>query len=126
MKIDYQAYVRRIERGKWYWMEKAVIREYTPKVGALGIAVYNYLASLVDLDQSCFPSQRRIGEVLGYSRTTINRAIKRLERHGLIVVDKSARYQHTYRLLRARCKPDAPETSAGGNLGVKQEHTTNN
>ena len=80
-------------------MEKAIIREYTPKVGVLGIAVYNYLASLADANQSCYPSQRRIGEVLGYSRTTINRTIKKLETHGLIRVEKSGRYTQVYRLL---------------------------
>lgn len=48
-------------------------------------------------------TERRIGEVLGYSRTSVNRAIKRLERQGLIQVDKSGRYQHTYTLLKASC-----------------------
>ena len=107
-------------------MEKAVIRKYAPKVGALGIAVYNYLASLANTDQYCYPSQARIGEVLGYSRTTINRAIKRLEEHGLILVDKSGRYQQVYRLLRVCCRPDAHEVSAESTLGVKQAHTNNN
>lgn len=92
-------------KGNWYWMEKAVIREYTPKVGALGIAVYNYLASLVDINQSCYPSQKHIAEVLGYSRTTINRVIQKLEDNGLVIVDRSGRYSHIYRLLKVRCKP---------------------
>lgn len=106
MKTDYQAHIRRMERGNWYWMEKAVIQKYAPKVGALGIAVYNYLASLANAKQFCFPSQRRIGEVLGYSRTTINRAVKRLEKNGLIQVDRSGRYQHTYTLLKTSCDPE--------------------
>jgi biotin operon repressor len=96
-----------MEPGNWYWLEKAIIREYAPKVGPLGIAVYNYLASLVDSEQMCFPSQRRIGEVLGYSRTSINRAIKRLEYHGLLSVQRSGRCTQTYQLLEISCKPDA-------------------
>jgi biotin operon repressor len=103
---EHQASIRRIEDGKWYWVEKAVIREYTPKVGLLGIAVYNYLASLANAGQFCYPSQRRIGEVLGYSRTSINRAIKRLENHGLIQIDRTGRYPQTYTLLKISCDPE--------------------
>lgn len=108
---DHQANTRRRVDGKWYWTEKAVIRRYTPKVGLLGIAVYDYLASLVGPDQVCFPSQRHIGEVLGgYSRTSINRAIKRLEKHGLIAVEKSGRRTQAYRLLAvADVNPKAQE-----------------
>lgn len=115
-----------MEPGNWYWVEKAVIRKYAPKVGAVGIAVYNYLASLANTDQYCYPSQARIGEVIGYSRTAINRAIKRLEENGLILVEKSGRYQQGYRLLRMSCKPNAPQVSAGSTPGVKQAHTNNN
>lgn len=106
---DYQIDIRSMERGKWYWIEKAVIREYTPKVGVLGIAVYNYLASLVNTKQFCYPSQRRIGQVLGYSRTSVNRAIKRLEKHGLIRVDRTGRYHQTYTLLKASCSAGEPQ-----------------
>lgn len=102
-KSDDSSHTRLMKPGNWYWMEKAVIREYTPKVGVLGIAVYNYLASLANTKQFCYPSQRRIGEVLGYSRTSINRAIKKLEKHGLIQVNQKGRYQHTYTLLEVSC-----------------------
>ncbi|MEN6520074.1 MAG: helix-turn-helix domain-containing protein [Armatimonadota bacterium] len=95
-----------MKKGNWYWIEKAFIREYTPKVGALGVAVYNYLASLVDTNQSCYPSQKHIAEVLGYSRTTINKVIKKLEDNGLVLVERSGRYSHIYRLLAVRCKAE--------------------
>jgi biotin operon repressor len=100
---DHQSHIRRIEDGKWYWLEKAIIREYAPKVGVLGIAVYNYLASLANAKQFCFPSQRRIGEVIGYSRTSVSRAIKKLEKHGLIRIDRSGIYHQTYTLLKVSC-----------------------
>ena len=101
-----QANIRRMERGSWFWMEKAIIRYYTPKVGTLGIAVYCYLASLANTRQTCFPSQKHIANVLGYSRTAINRVIRKLEMAGLVQVDRSGRYQHTYTLLRASCNPE--------------------
>ena len=67
--------VRDLRNGDWYWIHKAVIHEYTHKVGATGIIVYSFLASLADSSQSCFPSQRYIADRLGYSRATINRAL---------------------------------------------------
>lgn len=101
-----QAQARHMVKGKWFWMEKAVIRQYAPKVGALGIAVYCYMASLGDARQTCYPSQRHIAHVLGYSRTAINRVIRKLEMAGLVKVDRSGRYQHTYTLLAASCNTE--------------------
>lgn len=118
--------IRHMQHGSWFWIDKAVIRVYAPKIGALGIAVYSYLASLADADQSCYPSQQHIGEVLGYSRTTINRVIKKLERHRLIAVDKVGRYQQSYRLLDVRCSTDALQVLSTCTQGVRPEHTNKN
>ena len=126
MKGDDAPKPRRMENGSWYWIDKAVIRDFAPKVGVVGIAVYNYLASLANTNQTCFPSQGRIGDVLGYSRTTVNRVIKTLEQHGLISVDKTGRYQQTYRLLDVRCKTKETEVLNRRNQGVKPAHTNNN
>jgi replication initiation and membrane attachment protein DnaB len=90
---------RRMEKGRWYWMDKAIIRHYTPLVGTAGITVYNYLASLANREQCCYPSQRHLAKILVLSRTTIGKSIKLLEKHHLIAVDKSGRYQQKYRLL---------------------------
>lgn len=79
---------RRMVRGNWYWTDKAIIRQYARKVGAVGIAVYDCLASFANIEQTCYPSQQYIGDILGYSRTTVNRAIKTLEHHGLIAIEK--------------------------------------
>ena len=95
--------IRELISGDWYWVNKAVI-SHTPKVRAIGIAVYNFLASLADRNQSCFPSQKCIGESLGYSRATINRTIKLLERNGLIRIMKRDRYHCIYQLLKVKCK----------------------
>src|SRR5215208_17987 len=90
---------RRIVKGQWYWIDKEIIRRYAPAVGTAGITVYNYLASLANTEQSCYPSHRHLAKVLGLSRTTVAKAIKRLEEHQLIAVEKTGRYHQQYRLL---------------------------
>ncbi len=118
--------IRDLRNGGWYWVHKAVIREYAPKVGAIGIAVYNFLASLVDSNQVCFPSKKYIARALGYSRATINRKIKLLERSGLIKVEKRSRYHCVYHLLKVRCKARETQMSTGRNSDVNQGDTNNN
>jgi len=75
MSNGYKSEIRDLRNGDWYWVNKAVIQQYTPKVGSIGIAVYSFLTSLVDRGQRCFPSQKYIAECLGYSRATISRTI---------------------------------------------------
>jgi biotin operon repressor len=74
--------VRDLRNGSWYWIHRRTLKEYSKKAGATGILVYNFLASLADKTQACFPSQKYIAESLGYSRATVNRAIKTLEKIG--------------------------------------------
>jgi biotin operon repressor len=112
--------VRDLRNGNWYWIHRAVIKEYTPKIGATGIAVYNFLASCADTQQSCFPSQKYIAEHLGYSRATVNKAIQVLEKNGLIRIEKRSRYHCVYHLLKVRCKAGKTQKSSRGNSDVNQ------
>jgi biotin operon repressor len=112
--------VRDLRNGNWYWIHRAVIKEYTPKIGATGIAVYNFLASCADTRQSCFPSQKYIAENLGYSRATVNKAIQVLEENNLIRIEKRSRYHCVYHLLKVRCKESKTKMSSEGNSDVKQ------
>ncbi len=118
--------IRDLRNGGWYWVHKAVIREYAPKVGAIGIVVYNFLASLVDSSQVCFPSQKYIARALGYSRATISKKIKLLKENGLIRVEKRSRYHRVYHLLKVRCKPTETQMSTHGNSEFPQVDTNNN
>ena len=118
--------IRDLRNGGWYWVDKAVIKNFTPKVGAVGIAVYSFLASLADSSQGCFPSQKYIAESLGYSRATINRNLKVLERYGLIRIDKRSRYHCVYKLLKVRCKAGETQMSSRRNSDVNQVNTNNN
>jgi len=123
---DEKLTVRDLKGGDWYWMDKAVIQQYTPKVGAIGIAVYNFLASLVDSSQRCFPSQKYIAESLGYSRATVNKALSLLKTTGLIGIEKRSRYHCVYYLLKVRCHAGETEMSSRGNSDVNQEDTNDN
>lgn len=112
--------VRDLRNGNWYWIHRAVIKEYTPKIGATGIAVYNFLASCADTQQSCFPSQKYIGENLGYSRATVNKAIQVLEENKLIRIEKRSRYHCVYHLLKVRGKGGKTQMPSKGNSDVNQ------
>ena len=118
--------IRDLRDGDWYWIQKKVIREYPKKVGATGILVYNFLASLADSRQSCFPSQKYIAKCLGYSRATVNKAIKALEKNGLIKIKRRGRYYCIYSLVEPRCKVGETQMSNRKNSDVKYTDTNNN
>ena len=95
--------VRKLNAGNWYWIDKAVIQKCAGSIGFSGIAIYNFLASMADENQQCFPSQKYIAERLSCSRATVNRAIKKLESHKLIIVEKKNYNHHVYSLLDIPC-----------------------
>lgn len=70
--------------GQWFWLEKDVIRNCLVYIGASGLAVYCFLASCSDEHQTCFPSQSYIAKSLGCSRSTVCRALAKLEKAGCI------------------------------------------
>jgi len=117
--------IRDLRNGDWYWIHKAVINDYTQKIGATGVIVYSFLASMTDNNQRCFPSQKYIADKLGYSRATVNKALKRLKDNGLIGIERN-RYHCIYRLLRIRCKADETQMSHRGNSGVLYFDTNDN
>jgi biotin operon repressor len=126
MSNEHTFEIRDLRNGDWYWIHKAVINDYTSKVGATGIIVYSFLASMTDNNQRCFPSQKYIADKLGYSRATVNRAMKRLEENGLIRIEKRSRYHCIYHLLKIRCNTDETQMSHRGNSGVIYFDTNDN
>jgi biotin operon repressor len=118
--------IRDLRNGDWCWIHKAVIQEYAQKIGAIGIGVYSFLASMADSKQQCFPSQKYIARALGYSKATICKKIKLLERSGLIKVERRSRYHRVYHLLKVRCKPRETQMSTYGNSEFLQGNYNNN
>jgi biotin operon repressor len=88
--------------------------------------VYNFLASLADCNQRCFPSQKYIAEKLGCSRSTINKAVKVLAKYGLVKVERKNRYHCTYLLVKLRCNTEETQVSRRGNSDVSQMNTNDN
>jgi DNA-binding MarR family transcriptional regulator len=125
MKSENKTELREMKDGRWYWIDKAVIQRYAREIGAMGVAVYNFLASLADSDQSCFPSQKHIACSLGYSRATVNRTLKLLEEKGLIRKEREGN-RCFYLLLKVRCKADETHMSKRRNLDVARVNTNNN
>ncbi len=115
-----------LKDGNWYWIDKNLILEYAPRVGAMGITVYNFLAASVDKNQQCYPSQSYIAKCLGYSRATINKAIKLLEKNGLVTKDNKSRYSCVYHLNKIpRCRAEETQVSTIGNSAVNQRNINN-
>jgi biotin operon repressor len=117
---------RTMDGGQWYWIPKSLIQRHAIGIGPIGLAVYNVLASMVDKQQECFPSQKYIADKLGYSRATVNKALKVLKDYGLIQVKKRNRYHLSYRLIEPRCEPLETEISTGRNRDVIPGNTNNN
>ncbi len=117
--------LRKLGAGDWYWINKAVIKQYAGTLGFSEIAVYNFLASMVDDAQQCFPSQKYIAEHLHCSRATVNRAIKKLEKHYLIFIQRGKNNRCVYSLLEVECNRNEIELSHERNSDVKKEDTNN-
>jgi hypothetical protein len=95
---------RKMMSGQWFWLEKVIIRKYLPQIGASGFAVYSFLASCVDEKQTCYPSQGYIAASLNCSRSTVCRAILKLERVRLIRRSVGVSCRRNYHL--AAISPD--------------------
>lgn len=126
MRTQIDKAIRHIKDGDWYWIHKAVIQDYAKEVGAVGVTVYNLLASSVDSNQRCYPSQKYIAACLGCSRATVNRALQVLEDEGLILVERRSRYHCVYRLLKVRCNVGETQMSTKRASDVSQMDTNNN
>jgi biotin operon repressor len=115
--------VRSLRDGPWYWAPRVVIQEMAKVLGFLALAVYHFLASMADGDQTCFPSQTHIAERLGCSRTSVTGAIKALEAHGLVRVIRMGKSQNKYQLLKVGGSPDRPAMSIRETLNVNPDDT---
>lgn len=119
---------RNLKDGGWYWIDQKVLRLYTRRLGATGIAVYNALACFADSKtQRCFPTRKAIAQILGVSRRTVTRKIRLLEELGLVRIEKS---RSTDRYLLLGLSAGVTEKTPGDDKRdasqVTLEHTNNN
>lgn len=103
---------RDMGRGGWYWIDKTVLSAYGSMLAASGIAVYNALAIHAhSKTQVCFPSQKAIGRLIGLSRRTVARQLKRLEELSLIRIERRG-INCGYLLLNPQAVPKTAKTCA--------------
>ncbi|RSN76252.1 helix-turn-helix domain-containing protein [Candidatus Methanodesulfokora washburnensis] len=80
--------IRSIGDGDWYWIPRVIFEDYTPKIGVIGLALYNAYSSYARDKGVAFPSQRTLAEKLGVSIKTIIKYNRVLEANGLIKVER--------------------------------------
>jgi biotin operon repressor len=80
--------VRDIWDGDWYWIPRVVFEDYTPKIGVIGLALYNAYSSYARDKAVAFPSQETLAEKLGLSIKTVIKYNKILEANGLIKIER--------------------------------------
>jgi hypothetical protein len=71
--------IRDMRDGDWYWISRAVYEYYAPKIGAIGLALYNAYASYARDKGLAFPSQKTISKRLRISISTIRKYKSRKE-----------------------------------------------
>jgi len=118
--------IRDLKDCSWYWVDKIIIQKYVPQIGTMGFAIYSFLASLANRNQSCFPSQKYIAKRIGCSRSTVNKSIKVLVKCGLIKKERKNRYHCTYSLIKVRCRVEETQMSHTGKSDVSQRNTNDN
>ncbi len=106
-------------RQGWFWMEDAVIDTYGRALGAIGVAIYAYLARRSDPRGVSFPSYGTIARDLNLGRRTVIKYIHKLEELGLIVVHRrngQGRASNVYQLVNVRGRePDPVPPVSGAN-----------
>ncbi len=89
MKKDEKNEIRSIKRGKWYWIDKSILKNYASELKSSGLAVYNVLAYFANSkSQSCFPTQKTMADLIGLSRRSISRKIRFLKDKRLIAIER--------------------------------------
>ncbi len=89
MKNGKEIEIRSIKRGKWYWIDKGILKNYASELKSSGLAVYNVLAYFANSkSQSCFPTQKTMANLIGLSRRTVSRRIRLLKAKRLIAIER--------------------------------------
>ncbi len=98
-------------RQGWFWLEDDVIDTYGRALGAIGVAIYAYLARRSDPRGVSFPSYGTIAHDLNLGRRTVINHIRKLEELGLIIVHRrngQRRTSNIYQLVNVRGREPNP------------------
>lgn len=86
-------------RESFYVMDQWYIREYAKECGLAANSIYMLLCAHVGKEQVCYPGNEYMADLLGISERTVMRAIKDLEGHRIIKVDRVQGEGNIYTLL---------------------------
>lgn len=73
--------------GGFFQIDNSVL-DLLPTIKPTGLAAYAYLCRCADADGRCFPSQEKIGDVVGVKERQVRNILATLEDEGLIRVEK--------------------------------------
>ena len=83
-------------REKFFMIDDAYLNGWARKCGAYATAVYCVLCRHAGNDQSCFPSIKLIADKLAISVRQVSYALKRLEAHNIIKVERFSGQKNIY------------------------------
>lgn len=108
------ATIRDKRRAEWFWMNKAIMDDYGPKIGSHGIAVYAFLCRCANEQGHAIPSIRFIARQVNLSTNTVMKYLDILSAYHLIEckrrVDDAGDLTSTEYIL---LHPDSLEDSVG-------------
>ncbi len=77
------------QRRGFTMVDNVIIDNYAAKIGVTALAVYMVLAKFANAEtKKCYPSHELIADKLGISRRSVVTAIEKLEKFGLIKIDR--------------------------------------
>jgi len=124
--------VREKRQPDWFWMNKSIVDNYGPEIGAIGIAVYAILARCANEEGHAFPSVRYISRHLGLATNTVMKYLEKLKACELITMklrrDKAGDKDTTEYVL---LKPNMDSTQEGVSpietpISIEPSSTANN
>jgi len=119
--------IRDQRNGNWYWISRTVYQKYAPKIGAIGLALYNAYASYAFDKQEVFPSQTTIAKKLKITIPTLIKYDKKLVKYKLIHIYKREGKSNIITLLKVGPLKEvkgSPKPALG--LPLKEVKTNNN
>jgi hypothetical protein len=94
-----KGYIVRDCRDAFLQVDHEYMNGYARLCSSTATNVYFMLCRRVGEDQVCWPANRDIGEHLGISEPTVRKAIRELEAHRIIKVDRAVGQPNIYMLM---------------------------
>jgi biotin operon repressor len=104
----------RDRRGGFLWVPNKIFDHFAKSLNSTTFMLYLALCRLANNDtQTCYPSQDKLGEMIGISERTVRTAMDELESMNLIAVEKTGRgYQYTLTIPENFAGVEAQDTGS--------------